>query len=89
MHSALLLAVAVPLVLAAPRPEPLPFPNPQGVETNPITGLVGGLIEGALAIESLESAVPATISNLGDLLDAAGTVTGAFSILIVHYQVET
>lgn len=75
MHSAILLAAAAPLVLAAPMPEPLPMPKPQGVETNPITGLVGGLIEGVITIGSLESAVPAIISDLGDLADAAGTVT--------------
>jgi hypothetical protein len=76
MRPTIILAAAAPLVLAAPRPEPLPLPNPQGVVTNPITGLVGGLIEGVVTIGSLESAVPAIISDVGDLLDATGTVTG-------------
>ena len=73
------LAITAPLVLAlpAPAPEPLPMPKPipQGVETNPITGLLGSLIEGSLSLGSLSSAVPAVISDVGNLLDSAGAVT--------------
>jgi hypothetical protein len=81
------LAVAAPLVLAIPAPAPAPvaapapkpLPMPQGVETDPITGLVSGLINGVLDIGSLSSAVPAVLSDLGDVLDAAGVVTRKFS----------
>jgi hypothetical protein len=74
------LAAAAPLVLAIPAPVPAPvaapapkpLPIPQGVETDPITGLVSGLINGVLNIGSLSSAVPAVLSDLGNVLDAAG-----------------
>ena len=83
------LAAAAPLVLAIPAPipapvaapAPKPLPIPQGVETDPITGLVSGLISGALSLGSLSSAVPATISDLANALDAAGVVTRKFSTL--------
>ena len=74
MRSAIL-AAAAQLALATPMPEPLLMPKPQGVETNPITGLLFGLIEGAITPPSLESTVPAIISDLGNLADSAGTVT--------------
>jgi len=81
------LAAAAPLVLAIPAPIPAPVAAPapkplpilQGVETDPITGLVSGLISGALSLGSLSSAVPATISDLANALDAAGVVTRKFS----------
>jgi hypothetical protein len=81
------LAAAAPLVLAIPAPAPAPvaapapkpLPVPQGVETDPITGLVSGLINEVLNIGSLSSAVPAVLSDLGDVLDAAGVVTRKFS----------
>ena len=82
-----LLAAAAPLVHALPAPAPAPvaapapkpLPLPQGVETDPITGLVNGLINGVLNIGSLSSAVPEIISDLGNVLDSAGVVTGEFS----------
>ncbi|KAH8795322.1 hypothetical protein BGZ57DRAFT_809880 [Hyaloscypha finlandica] len=74
------LAAAAPLVLALPAPAPAPpLPLPQGVETDPIMGLVSGLINGVLNIGSLSSAVPDIISDLGNVLDSAGVVTEAIA----------
>lgn len=74
-----LLAIA-PLVLAAsapntasvaaPKPVPIALPNPQGH--------VPSLIDGVFNAASLAAAVPAIVSDLGNLLDATGTVTGRF-----------
>jgi hypothetical protein len=91
------LVMAAPLVLALPAPAPAPvaapvpkpLPVPQGVETDPITGLVSGLINGVLNIGSLESAIPAVISDLGNLLDVAGTVTRKFSTPPITDSVPT
>lgn len=81
------LAAAAPLVHALPAPAPAPvaapapkpLPLPQGVEADPVTGLVSGLINGVLNIGSLSSAVPEIISDLGNVLDSAGVVTEAIA----------
>lgn len=94
-----LLVVVAPLVLAAPTPNPAPvaalrpvpaaLPNSQGQVTNPITGLVTGLIDGVVNAGSLIAAVPAIISDLGNLLDATETVTGKLPChLLSIYQNE-
>jgi hypothetical protein len=82
-----LLAAAAPLVLALPAPAPAPvaapapkpLPLPQGVETGSFAGLVSGLINGVFDIGSLSSAVPEIISDLRNVLDSAGVVTGETS----------
>ena len=71
----LVLAAPAPAPVAAPLPVPNPMPNPQGQITNPIQGLVTGLIDGVFNAGSLAAAFPAIISDLGNALDAAGTVT--------------
>jgi hypothetical protein len=91
------LAAAAPLVHALPAPAPAPvaapapkpLPLPQGVEADPVTGLVSGLINGVLNIGSLSSAVPEIISDLGNVLDSAGVVTGEFSTLAVSENLLT
>lgn len=79
MLSYVLALTAPALVLALPAPAPIPLPMPvpvpQGVETNPITGLLGSLIEGSLSLGSLSSAVPAVINDVAQLADSAGAVT--------------
>ena len=80
MRSFALLAAAAPLVLALPAPAPVAIPAPQalplpqGVEKNPTTGLVNGLVNGVQDIGSVSSAVPAVISDVGGVLDSVGTV---------------
>lgn len=75
----LVLAAPAPAPVAAPLPVPNPMPNPQGQITNPIQGLVTGLIDGVFNAGSLAAALPAIISDLGNALDAAGTVTQAIA----------
>ncbi len=81
MRSYAFLATAAPLVLALPAPAPvaaplpMPAPRPQGTVTNPVAGLLEGLIQGGLSLGSLSSAVPAVISDLGNLVDSADAVT--------------
>jgi hypothetical protein len=67
--------------LPAPAPAPLPMPKPvpQGVITDPITGLLGSFFEGAISLGSLQSAVPAVISDTAQVLDSAGAVVRMFS----------
>jgi len=82
MRPYILLAAAVPLVLARPHPvaipapAPVPIPKPQtgGEVTNPITSIVSGLAEGALDLQSLDTAIPAVLTDLADVLTASETV---------------
>jgi hypothetical protein len=67
-------AVFAPRALAAPAPVPAPFPQPSGITTDPITGLVSGVVNGVLDAGSLVSAIPATINDLEDALTAADAV---------------
>lgn len=85
MHSyTLLAAVAAPLVLAIPAPKPAPvaepapapLPMPQGTVTDPITDLLGSLLQGSLSLGSLSSAVPAVISDTAQLVDSTVPVFG-------------
>lgn len=69
MRFSAILAAAAPLVLAVPTPEP------QGVETNPLTGTLVGLVQGVANIGSLLNALPAVIQDLTILGEAATTVT--------------
>jgi hypothetical protein len=67
-------AVLAPKALAAPTPAPAPFPQPSGITTDPITGLVSGLVNGVLDAGSLATAVPAVLTDLADVRTAADAV---------------
>ncbi|CZR64861.1 related to lipase B precursor [Phialocephala subalpina] len=83
----LLAAVVAPLVHAVPAPKPAPvaapapapLPMPQVVVTNPITGLLGSLLQGSLSLGSLSSAVPAVISDTAQLVDSTVPVLEAIA----------
>jgi hypothetical protein len=74
----LVMAAPAPAPVAAPLPVPIPAPNPQSEGhhiTNPIKDLLHALICGGLSLDSLATAVPAIISDVGNILDSAGEVT--------------
>lgn len=73
-------AIAAPIVLAVPAPTPAPFPKPQAL-TNPKTGLVSGLVNGVVDAGSLSSAIPAVLTDVGDVLTAADAVVSMYILL--------
>lgn len=73
MRLSVILTTAAPLVLAIPTPEP------QDAVTTPLTGTLGGLLQGVDNIGSLLNALPAVIQDLGALGEAASTVTRKYS----------
>lgn len=79
MRPSFLLSAIAPLVLGAPAPNPVaaPAPVPQGHITDPVTGLLGGVVQ-TLPLASALNLVPAILHDLGAVLAAANTVTGKF-----------
>jgi hypothetical protein len=94
MWSYVLLVTVAPLVLAAPAPvphpvaapAPVPVPIPQGTETTPLVGLLGGLIQGTLSLGSLQSAIPAVISDAANFADSAAVVARMLNTLLSIIQ---
>lgn len=72
---AFLAVITAPLVLAAPAPVPAPFPKPQLIG-DPVTGLLSGIGNAVLDIGSLSSAIPAVLSDIGQVSTAANLVVG-------------
>lgn len=78
-------AIAAPIVLAVPAPAPAPFPKPQAL-TNPKTGLVSGLVNGVVDAGSLSSAIPAVLTDVGDVLTAADAVVSMYILLPINIK---
>jgi hypothetical protein len=86
MYTSSFLIAVLPIAFAVPAPLPAPVANPapspiaapppvpQGKVTNPITGIIGSLIQGSQSIGSVVNAVPAIVSDLAEVSDAAGLV---------------
>lgn len=75
---AFLAVITAPLVLAAPAPVPAPFPKPQLIG-DPVTGLLSGVGNAVLDIGSLSSAIPAVLSDIGQVSTAANLVVAAIA----------